>query len=277
MFLRASMGWQTSIRTVDSTQNTRSKPELTTLQVLTLILSIYVLITLLIQSVVHLSSETNALLDQVDFLVCMVFLMDFAVSFSRAQSKLQYLKWGWIDLVSSIPMLDAFRVGRAVRIIRILRVLRAVRSTRRLMVYFLQERKGTSIAALVMIALTLLVFSAVAVLQLENAPDSNIKTPEDAIWWAYSTITTVGYGDKYPVTAEGRIVAVLLMTIGVGLFVAVTGFLASLFVGPDLKKEDSDIQQLTKEIRALRQEVEKLKFRFTPHEVQARTEPKAEG
>lgn len=76
----------------------------------------------------------------------------------------------------------------------------------------------------------MVIFSAIAILQVEDDPNSNIKTAEDAIWWAYVTITTVGYGDKFPVTTEGRIIAAALMTIGVGLFGTFTAFLASFFV-----------------------------------------------
>ena len=53
----------------------------------------------------------------------------------------------------------------------------------------------------------LVIFSSIAILNVETAPESNIKTAEDAIWWAFVTITTVGYGDKFPVTTEGRIIA----------------------------------------------------------------------
>jgi voltage-gated potassium channel len=76
----------------------------------------------------------------------------------------------------------------------------------------------------------MLLFSSVAILQFETDPNSNIKTAEDAIWWSYVTITTVGYGDKYPVTTEGRIIAVILMTVGVGLFGTFTAFVSSWFV-----------------------------------------------
>ena len=76
----------------------------------------------------------------------------------------------------------------------------------------------------------MVIFSSIAILQVETDPNSNIKTAEDAIWWAYVTITTVGYGDKFPVTTEGRIIAAVLMTVGVGLFGTFTAFLASWFV-----------------------------------------------
>jgi voltage-gated potassium channel len=76
----------------------------------------------------------------------------------------------------------------------------------------------------------MVIFSAIAILQVEDDLNSNIKSAEDAIWWAYVTITTVGYGDKYPVTTEGRIIAAFLMTTGVGLFGTFAGFVASWFV-----------------------------------------------
>ena len=81
----------------------------------------------------------------------------------------------------------------------------------------------------------MVIFSSIAILQVEDTTNSNIKTAEDAIWWAYVTVTTVGYGDKFPVTTEGRIIAAALMTVGVGLFGTFTGFLASYFVSDQNK------------------------------------------
>ena len=235
---------------------------LTPLQVVTLILSVYVLIALFVQSVFHLPPETDTFLDRIDFFVCLVFLSDFFVRFYRAPSKSTFLKWGWIDFVSSIPTLDIFRVGRVVRIIRIFRILRAFRSTKNLLNFLLRDRKTTSFAAVATISFMLVVFSSIAILQFENSPDSNIKTPADAFWWAYVTITTVGYGDKYPISPEGRIVACVLMTAGVGLFGTFTGFVASLFVRPEIKVEEADIEQLTREIQALRVQVQSLESKL---------------
>jgi voltage-gated potassium channel len=87
----------------------------------------------------------------------------------------------------------------------------------------------TSVAIL---AVLLIIFCSIGILQVEKDPNSNIKTAEDAIWWAYVTITTVGYGDKFPVTTEGRLIAALLMTAGVGLFGTFTAYVASWFVEP---------------------------------------------
>lgn len=71
---------------------------------------------------------------------------------------------------------------------------------------------------------------SVSILQVETAPNSNIKTAEDALWWSYTTITTVGYGDRFPVTTEGRLIAVVLMTTGVALCGTFAGYIASLLM-----------------------------------------------
>lgn len=98
-------------------------------------------------------------------------------------------------------------------------------------------------------------------LQLEKGIDgSNIHNAGDALWWAFVTITTVGYGDFYPVTYEGRIVAAVLMTAGVGLFGTFTGFVASWFLEEDSDKQDAHVvTNLRTEISELKASVELLK------------------
>jgi voltage-gated potassium channel len=86
------------------------------------------------------------------------------------------------------------------------------------------------LTAVTVIAVLRIIFSAIVILQVETDPNSNIKTAEDDIWWAYVTTTTVGYGDRFPVTTVGRIIGAILMTGGVGLFGTFTTYVASWFV-----------------------------------------------
>lgn len=111
------------------------------------------------------------------------------------------------------------------------------------------------------VSVVLVIFGAIAMLQLEKGVEgSNIHNASDALWWAFVTITTVGYGDFYPVTHEGRVVAVILMTSGVGLFGTFTGFVASRFLEEDAEKQDAHvIANLRIEISDLRASVDTLK------------------
>ena len=214
-----------------------------------------VLVALPFQAANKLSPETVQILRWMDWLVCAVFLTDFFVRFRRARSKRQFLKWGWIDFVSSLPV-NIFQVGRVVRIIRIFRVLRAFRSMKNLLTFFFGQRKFTSFAAVAASSLCVMVFSAVAVLNVEDSPAANIKDTGDAFWWAFVTMTTVGYGDKYPLTTEGRIIACILMTAGAGLFATLTGLIASMFL--QSKANESELKELTQEVRMLAQKIESI-------------------
>ena len=207
------------------------------LNILILVLSVYVLLALMVDTFVKLPPEINKILLDIDNIICGVFLFDFFLRFYRAPNKLKFMKWGWIDLVSSIPTLEFMRAGRALRLIRLLRILRAFRSTKHLVNHVFKSRTQGALTSAAIIAILMIIFSSIAILEVEHAPNSNIKTAEDAIWWAYVTITTVGYGDKFPVTTEGRIIAAFLMTVGVALFGTFTAFLASWFVGQTKKEE----------------------------------------
>ncbi|RCR67710.1 potassium channel family protein [Larkinella punicea] len=208
----------------------KSENKLGILNSVVIVLSIYVLGALVIDSVYVLPTETSLLLSYIDNSICLFFFFDFCIRFYKADNKLKFMRWGWIDLVSCIPMVDFLRAGRLLRLIRLLRVIRAFRSARQLVNYIFKDKSQGAFTSVSIIAILLVIFSAIAILQVETDPNSNIKTAEDAIWWAYVTITTVGYGDKFPVTTEGRIIAAILMTAGVGLFGTFTAYVASWFV-----------------------------------------------
>lgn len=213
------------------------------LNLIVIVLSIYVLIILLIDTFFKLPIETARLLIYIDTAICIFFFFEFSIRFYRAKSKLRFMRWGWIDLVSSIPMLDFVRVGRLLRLIRLLRIIRAFRSTNQLVNHIFKNKAQGTFTSVAVLAVLLIIFSSIAILQVENDPNSNIKSAEDAIWWAYVTITTVGYGDKFPVTTEGRIIAAILMTGGVGLFGTFTAFVASWFV-TERKTEEGQAKEI---------------------------------
>ncbi|XDD41651.1 potassium channel family protein [Leptospira sp. WS60.C2] len=206
------------------------KSILSILDIFTLILSIYILGTLLTGIFHKYDTEQQRLLDIIDNIICFYFIVEFFIKFKTSPDKLKFIRWGWIDLISSIPNIDALRYGRIFRIIRILRVLRILRSFKAVTsILFKNKPKGT-FSTVALFSFLTIIFASIAILQVETDPNSNIKSAEDALWWSYVTVTTVGYGDKFPLTTEGRIIGAILMTVGVGLFGTFTGFVASWFL-----------------------------------------------
>lgn len=246
---------------MNSTTTKSEAADLGPFQFFTLILSIYVLVALFIENVFSLPTDVIEILRFTDNVICLFFLTDFFIRLRAAEDKKLFMKWGWIDLLSSIPMLDAFRYGRIVRVVRVLRILRAVRSTKIILFYVFRNRTQGTFSLVSAVSIILVIFGAIAMLQLEKGVDgSNIQNATDALWWAFVTITTVGYGDYYPVTYEGRVIAAILMTAGVGLFGTFTGFVASWF----LEEEEDDrgthiVSNLKDEVSSLRSEIAELK------------------
>ena len=210
--------------------NDNAKKEISFFNILILVLSLYVLLSLLISTVFQLSGELTVLLNYIDNVICIVFLIDFSIRFKNSENKLEFMKWGWIDLVASIPSVDFLRAGRLLRLIRLLRVFRALKSTKLIYEHINRNKKQSALTSVALISFLMVVFSSIAILQFEKGINSNIKTAEDAIWWSYVTITTVGYGDKFPITTEGRIIGAILMTTGVGIFGTFTALVSSWFI-----------------------------------------------
>jgi voltage-gated potassium channel len=219
-------------------------------------LSVYALAALVFTSLVGLDPPTRALFAWADNAVCVLFLIDFLVTFARAENRLRYLvTWGWLDLLASIPAVDALRWGRAARALRILRVLRAIKATRVLTELLLHRRAQSASVAAALLSILLIFVGAAAVLELESdAAGGNIRDGEDALWWAMATMTTVGYGDRFPVTTSGRLVAAVLMAAGVGLFGTFSGLIASWLVGAKGRRspELEALERVEAELRALR-------------------------
>ncbi|MBK6390458.1 MAG: potassium channel family protein [Saprospiraceae bacterium] len=216
--------------------------ELTPLNLIIIFLSLYVLGALIIETFADIPEEISKILNLVDNGICIVFLYDFAFRFKKAPNKLKFMRWGWIDLLSSIPAIDVFRAGRLLRLIRLLRIVRAFKSTHLLVHHIFKNRAQGAVATASVVGVMMIVFSAIAILQVETDPTSNIKSAEDAIWWAITTITTVGYGDRYPVTTLGRIVSTILMITGIGLFGTFSGLVSSwLSSGPKHTHTKEDI------------------------------------
>ena len=208
------------------------------------VLSLVVMVALLLP----LNDATIKLLTIYDNAICVVFLLDFAMNLARSNPKRAYLvdRRGWLDLLGSIPALGVFRLTALLRLARLSRFARITRllrgQSKKTLVQDVVAHRGQYAAFItVLAAFTVLTVSSVLVLQFEGrSPDANITTGGGALWWSIVTITTVGYGDEYPVTLMGRLVAVLVMFAGVGIIGALASILASILVPPAQTQEERD-------------------------------------
>jgi voltage-gated potassium channel len=222
-----------------------------------LVLSIVALGLLAVQSFLPLAPNTRSTLRIVDTFVCIVFFADFAWQLIRSRPRMAYLKWGWLDLISSIPMLPAFRVARLARVARIIRVLRGARASRHMLGLILLHRARSTFGAVVFGSFVLLLFSAIAIVNVEPS-----LTPRDAFWWCLFTLITGEYGDFYPASTEGRVITALLMTAGVAIFGTFTASVASFFLEEEQEQDErrdtailAEIGKLTREISELKQQI----------------------
>lgn len=250
----ASCRARASIVAVNSPKHALPSP----FELLLVVVSVVDMLALMVSSAPGILPPVAAFLRWLDFAVCGVFMVDFCVRFARSPNKLSFMRWGWVDLVASIPQVGVLRIGRVFRVVRLVRVLRAVRSTRVLAAHLWSYRGRHVLAAVAGLSMLVTVFAAVAILQFEHGDVGNIHTAGDALWWAFTTVTTVGYGDRYPVTWEGRCVAAGLMIVGVGLFGSFTAFVARLFVAPELRQENDELALMRVELRALHEDLRTL-------------------
>jgi len=173
------------------------------------------------------AASTERILTGTSWVIWAAFAIDYVVRLFLSPRRWTFVRSHILDLL--VIVLPLLRPLRALRLLRLLQLLslagRVALSSRRT----LQQRVAVYVSSTA--AVMLFVAAAAMVVVERGDPDSNIKTFPDALWWAATTVTTVGYGDRYPVTALGRVVATSLMIVGIALLGVITASVAAWFVG----------------------------------------------
>ena len=175
-------------------------------------------------------------LDQVfvimDSLLTFIFLLDLSRRLVVAHDRRAYLTtgYGWVDVIAAFPIL---RILRVLRIVRVLRVMGRLGGPVMAFKAFFSNRAAGGLLSVLLVAILVLEFGSLAILAIEDRhPDANIHSASDAVWYLLVTMSTVGYGDHYPVTDGGRLIGSFIIIVGVGVFGTLTGFLANAFLAP---------------------------------------------
>ncbi|WP_330283664.1 potassium channel family protein [Streptomyces sp. NBC_00588] len=191
----------------------------------------------------------------VEWVVWGAFAADYVARLALSDRRKEFVRKHRLDLLAVVvPILQPLRLLRLVA--TLLLVGRRARMAD-------QIRLTTYVAGAVV---GLLMFGSLAVLSVErDAPEGNIRTLGDALWWSFTTMTTVGYGDHAPTTGLGRMIAVGLMLSGIALLGVVTANIAAWFLARfekddvEERRQTEAIEALTEEVRALRAEVAELR------------------
>jgi hypothetical protein len=166
----------------------------------------------------------------VDSLISPVFLFDFVYRLATTRPRSTYLvrRWGWADFLAIVPVLGVFRLFRVVRVARLFRD----RGPHRIVGDLDRARASATFFLTLFLVIAVVEFAGMAVYVVESRGGGNIQSASDALWWGFVTITTVGYGDRYPTTDAGRVIGTLLLFAGIALFSVFTGFIANVFLAP---------------------------------------------
>jgi voltage-gated potassium channel len=215
----------------------------------------------------NLAATTQRALTAVSTVIWVVFLLDYLVRLYLAPARWRFVRSHILDLIVIVlPLLRPLRVLRLIRLVQLVSLAgRVALSSRRT----LQQRVALYVSGT---AAIMLFVAAAAMLVVERPdPDSNIKTFPDALWWAAATVTTVGYGDRFPVTGPGRLVATGLMIVGIALLGVITASVAAWFVG-NLQAAREDVEETVSDettavlaaIAAVNDRLDRLERRLDP-------------
>ena len=194
-----------------------------------------------------LSADSRGVLTALYYLIWGVFALDLVVCLAIAPRRLRYLRSHWFDVVLVVlPMLRPFGS------LRLLRAVGAVAAADRSFVGIrrLARRRGLNYVLAVALVVVVCAGSLVTVFE-RNTPDATITSLPDGLWWAVTTITTVGYGDTFPRTSIGRGIGVALMLLGVALFGLITANLAALFVEEQESETLVQLRQINERLARL--------------------------
>lgn len=204
------------------------------------ILALLWLPVLVLPYVMHLSPEVTDTFEAIDYFVWAAFVVEYLTKLYLVPTRKVWFRHNLLSLaVIALPMLRPLRAARLLRLLNLGRVgvvlANALRRSKEMLTH-----KGLHFVLLTV--LVIIFVCAGLVLSFEShAKGSNIHSFSDALWWAVVTVTTVGYGDKFPVTAGGRGVAVVLMIVGIGLIGVLTATVASYFVEQSNDEDTADV------------------------------------
>lgn len=184
------------------------------------------------------SPQQMRALDAADLVIAIIFFGEFWIRFFKAGDKKLFLRKHWWELLASIPIPSTTTQAlRGLNVLRLIRVIRLLRLLRLKVVLAASSRftEKTHLIYISVVAGLVLMSAALGFHYMEAGVNPNVHSLWDSFWWTVVTITTVGYGDIYPVTTGGRIIAIFLMLGGIACFSAITATISAYIISKQKK------------------------------------------
>ena len=198
-----------------------------------LVLSLAIIPLLIAPWVLKLDPQLESTLITIDWAIWAFFAIELLVKTYLAPRRAAYLREHWFDvLIVALPFLRPLRIVRSAQALRLLKLVRIYVLAARYVHTARSLLNAHGLKYALLLAVLVIVGSAGLATLLERGAGGTIVDFEDGLWWAFSTITTVGYGDRFPVTSEGRGIAIFLMVTGITLFSVLTANIAAFLVNP---------------------------------------------
>ncbi len=192
-------------------------------------------ITFSIETLPGLKPQTRVILNSIEVCCVVIFTLEYLARIYVADNKLKFIFsfFGIIDLIAILPFYLSFGVDlRSLRILRMFRLFRLLKLVRynKAMRHFTRAMMMAREQIILFMAITLILiyFAAVGIYYFENeAQPEHFSSIFDSLWWSIVTLTTVGYGDVYPITIGGRVFTFFILLIGLGIVAIPTGIISS--------------------------------------------------
>jgi voltage-gated potassium channel len=219
-----------------------------------LVLALLMVPLLLAPELVNLSDSVKSSFTMMEWLIWSIFAFELVIKTYLSADRPRYLRQHWFDvLIVVVPFLRPLRVARSMRLLRAMRGTRLLSVAMRMTYSSRMLLQSSGVKYAVLAGGLLFLASATLAFVFEKAGNGNITNFGEAVWWAAATISTVGYGDYFPVTTEGRAIAIFLMFLGFSLFSVITASVAAFFVRPDQERDEATLEDVLRRLESLEQ------------------------
>ncbi|MBU2511399.1 ion transporter [bacterium] len=197
---------------------------------------------LLVDSSMELNKTVQAVIRPIELGLNLFFIFEYLARIFLAPNRWIFVKKNLIDLIALLPILRFFRLVRILRLIRIIKIIRSSQwgtalTNRSSSLGAELQGKAVEASVISFVLATIILTGSVGILIFEKGQNEQFQGFLDGFWWSIVTLTTVGYGDKFPITTGGRILAVVIMLLGLSFFALITGFVSS-FIMQRYKREE---------------------------------------